>query len=364
MPLFGQKNIEVSEYTNTSVITRRAELLQVNNHNPLTFNGWRLSIAMARTLCNQHIGIPELYFDIMQSIFSLQFLINGANNNIRLNSNRLNRLRDFSRTNKVGEVAQAMTWLYLVEESNFPFVNDFELFCTNNGIVIPPNSSTPDFIAQDTNKTTNICIAESKGKLINSPATIKSKLKKGLNQCDVGEILVNTTGTHTVVKKLCFCSEFSREIDATNSQLHFVDPDKPVNNIDYSDYIFRAHYSNWFYLIGDFNNADKLLKGNNIEFNEKVFTKKEIQGEVYWVTNFVDKVFSSFRNINSNIRPLILISDYLLSNKINIGISEKVVNSLKNKDIEKFDYIAPKSDKDIFFKDGTILTGMDNDYGE
>ena len=358
MPYFGQKNIDVTEYSNASVTTRRARLLEINNHTPLTFKSWQLSIAMARTLCNKHIGAPELYIDTIQAFFSLPFLINSVNNNLRLNSNRLNRLRDFSRTNKIGELAQAITWIYLEEESNFPYIVDFELFCNNNGIIIPQNSSTPDFIAQDKALTNNICIAESKGKLINSTSMLKSKLKDGLNQCDIGELLVNTVGTFNVVKKLCFCSEFSSEIDSINSKLHFVDPDKPNIEINYNDYIFRAHYANWFYFIGEFTNADKLLKGELIEFNEKVFTKKEINGEVYWVTNLFEKILQTIDNIESRTYTQILFLNYFLDEKVNIGIADKVVKSLNSKNTTPFDFTSPKSDMNLFFRDGTIITGI------
>ena len=174
----GTKTIEVKEYQNNSITTKYAHLLTAKNHNDINVNGWKLSMAMARALCSNQLDRREYYFDIIQSILNLAFLINRQSRNLRLNSNRIHRLRDFSRTNKIGELGQGMTWLYLEEESDYPFVADFDYFCELNGIHIPPNSSTPDFVSQDNNQTTKVCLAEAKGKELNSKTTLKNFLKK------------------------------------------------------------------------------------------------------------------------------------------------------------------------------------------
>lgn len=361
MPFFRQKCIDIIEYQNVSVTTRRAELIEINNHTPLAFSSWELSVAMARTLCNEHIGIPELYFDSVQALFSLPYLINRTNNNLRFNSNRINRLRDFSRTNKIGEVAQALTWIYLEEKSNFPYVIDFELFCSKYGITIPANSATPDFIAQSVNTTTNICIAESKGKLINSGTTIKTKLKRGLNQCDEGEIIVNSEGKYTVTKKLCFCSEFSQDTEIENSKFHFVDPETPSKNTSIDDFIFRAHYANWFYLLGEFENAEKLSKGEAIDFNTRYFTKEKINGDFYWTISLFDMISSSSNVFDLKeskyYRPFIIF-DHFYEREVRIGIADNVLQALKTKDVTSIDLKNSKSDNELLFRDGTILTGI------
>jgi hypothetical protein len=358
MPFFRQKSIDIIEYQNASVTTRRAGLIEINNHTPLAFSSWELSVAMARTLCDKHINIPELYFDSVQALFSLPFLISRTSNNLRFNSNRIIRLRDFSLTNKIGEVAQALTWIYLEEKSSFPFVVDFELFCSKYGITIPANSSTPDFIAQGVNKTTNICIAESKGKLINSRTTIKTKLNSGLNQCDIGELIVNSSGTYSVIKKLCFCSEFSRDIDIENSKFHFVDPEKPNKNKNIDDFIFRAHYANWFYLLGEFVDAEKLSKGESIDFNDSYFTKEEINGDIYWTTNLFEKILRTFEVIELKYYPLFIIFVYFNNREVKIGIADNVLQALKTKEVTSIELKVSKSDNELFFRDGTILTGI------
>jgi hypothetical protein len=358
MPFFSQKSIEIIEYQNSSVTTKRDGLIEINNHTPLTFSSWELSVAMARTLFNEHISIPELYFDSVQALFNLPFLISRTNNNLRFNSNRIKRLRDFSRTNKIGEVAQALTWIYLEEKSSFPYVVDFELFCSKHRITIPANSSTPDFIAQGVNNTTNICIAESKGKLINSRTTIKTKLNSGLNQCDIGEIIVNSNGIYSVIKKLCFCSEFSRDTDIANSKFHFVDPEKPNKNTNIDDFIFRAHYANWFYLLGEFVDAEKLSKGEAIDFNDRHFTKEEIYGDIYWTTNLFDMILRTFDVIEPKYYYPLIIFDYFNDKKVKIGIADNVLQALKTKEVTSIDLKVSKSDNVLIFRDGTILTGI------
>jgi len=353
----GNKTIEVKEYQNNSVTTKYAHLLSINNHNDINVNGWKLSIAIARALCSNQLNRREFYFDIIQSILNLSFLIHGQSNDLRLNSTRIHRLRDFSRTNKIGELGQGITWLYLEEESDYPFVADFNYFCEINGIHVPPNSSTPDFVSQDTNHSTKICLAESKGKELNSKTTIKKSLKKGLKQCDYGEILIKKKQPFKVAKKLVFCSEFSNENDPSNSNLHFTDPNKEIIEFSENELIYKLHYASWFYLIGDFSNVERLIKGRAINFDEKRFEKIELNKTSFWTIPFLNRFI--LENYISQL-PIEIYPRFIINGiNLKLGISVRVVDYLRSKKARKNELIESISESNYeIFRDGTLIYNL------
>lgn len=352
MYIFSRKEIQIKEYDKKTVLTKHSGLLEINEYSPLTIKGVQLSMAIARTTCNEYINYPELYFDAIQSLLGLQFLINKKNNNLKLNEGRVKRLRDFSRTSKIGELAQAITWLYLEEKSNFPFSIDFELFCKNNSVKIPAKSKTPDFIAQDTTRSTNICIVESKGKLANSTRSLKTKLKDGLDQCEVGETLINANGVYKVVKKLSFCTELFLDNNVGDTTLHFVDPERSIEKSEFNSYIFRAHYASWFYIAGQFKNADQLIKGEHIEFAKTEFEEREINGEVYWIKSLNNIIFNVLSENHFAKYYFCSIPFY----KLEIGIANRIVEALQSQNITEFDFSRRESSEEtIFFRDGTII---------
>lgn len=362
MMYYGQKNVEVLEYQRTTVTTKQASLIKINSHSNLNIKGWSLALALARTICTKHLDSIELYYDTIQSFFSLPLIIDLHSSNLRLKSNRLKRLRDFSRTNKIGELGQAIMWLYFVENSSYPYITDFAFFCEKNGINILRNSSTPDFVAQDLKKTTNICLVEAKGKELKSQSSLKSKLKIGLNQCKIGQQIIQTQSQYKVIKNICFCSVFSTESETTNTKLHFVDPAELSNQNTVNDFIYRAHYASWFYLIGDFSNAENLTNGKSITFDTKLYTEKLINGELFWTVNLFERIIDTLVRIESPILYHILLPHYMGDRKVKIGIADKVVKTLVSDTITEFELFTTNSESiDIIFRDGTIITDIDED---
>lgn len=363
----GHKELITQEYSRNSVVTRGMHLIPINGQSILSFSGWKMAIALARTLCSNHLDIKEFYYDFISSIFSLSLIVHRPMNNFRLRSNRLNRLRDFSRTNKIGELGQAAVWLYLME-NGYPYINDFDFFCNQNGIVVPANSSTPDFVAQNSATSINLCLAESKAKETVSTTRLKSNLKDGLNQCDSGESLINGNGnTHfNIVKKLAFCTEFSDENNQTNSQLNFSDPENINDILDTNDLPLRIHYASWFYIIGDFDNVMNLINRKPIEFNEKRFQKRNINGVDFWTIKIFDILIDTYERHFMELFKWFYHPYIFKCEDVKLGISDNVIKYLKNTDyameIEK--YKSESKNNYEIFVDGTIIVDIPKYEGE
>lgn len=356
------KNIIIQEYSRKSDETN-GTLVPINRQSKLSFSGSKMAIALARTLCSNHLDQKEYYFDVIISMFSLSLIIHKPMNNFRLKSSRVNRLRDFSRTNKIGELGQATVWLYLME-NGYPYINDFDFFCKQNGIDIPANSSTPDFVAQKEDKSVNLCLAESKGKLTNSTTRTKTNLKIGISQCNCGEALINSKA-HTpfqIVKKIAFSAEFSNENDNKDSQLSFADPENFNDNLNKDDLPLRIHFASWFYIIADFENAESLIKGNPIKFNEDRFQKSNVNGIDFWTINIFDILIEIIH------KQFIKDFEYFLPlfifryRNIKLGISHNVIKYLKNSNnAENLETLNSVSENNYeIFVDGTIIVGIPN----
>jgi hypothetical protein len=326
--------------------------VQGHYHIPLAFSRWKLSIALARTLCSNHLDHFEYYLDVLQSYFGQYSIIDGNTANIRLKSSRLIRLRDFSRKNKIGELGQAISWIYIME-NGYPFINDFRFFCNQANIIIPNRISTPDFIAQSTNLTTDLCIFESKGKELATYASIKSKLKDGLRQCNNGAKLINNNNGYHVTKQISFCAEFSTDKNSFDSSLNFCDPSSENNYQKIDDLPVRIHYASWFYIIGDFQNVENLITNKPIRLNETDYQIREVNGINYWTISFFSKGYYILNILRRN--PLFFKS-FQRYVDIKIGISDNVVKFLSKNESSLPYNIKPESNENFeIFADGTLI---------
>lgn len=361
MLFVGNREIDVKEYTNLSVVGFNARLVDINNHNNLNINGFRLSIAMARTLCSQHLDNREYWIDIISSLLGVSNLIANNSPNIRIKESRISQLRDFSRTNKIGEISQGVVWLYL-QENGYPFINDFHFFCRQNGVTVPVAYSTPDFVCQDTQMRNNYCLCESKGKELISTTSIKDKLKYALEQCDSGESLLNTHRIN-VSKKIGFCTEWADDNNQRDSKLHFVDPENDFLDKKEDLQTMRIHYASWFYMIGDFENVERLLKGEKIKMPLKDFRIETIEKNNYYILDRIP--YSIYKKLEKYIdRRMIFPFDFYGFSRLDssVGISQDVISFLSENesvDLKTFENVS----NEIFdlFTDGTIILKLRNE---
>lgn len=356
MLFIKNRRINVEEYSHHSVTTKYASLASIGTHPNFEFNAWRLAQGVAMTICSRHLTKPEYWLDHISSFLSLSNLIHSNHPQARINSSRISLLRDFSRTTRIGEVSQGLVYLYM-QNTGFPYVNDFHFFCDNNQITIPVKTSTPDFVCQDKSQSNQLCLVESKGKEKTSSGDIKSKLAKAISQCISGENIINTNGNYSVIKSLGFCSEWSDENSLDDSIFHFVDPENEVHQQDTNSAPMRFHYAAWFYMVGDFENAKRLVYREKIIFDENNFREIFVNDEKYWVLRRLPQLFKdNVSQRRSNSLPEINFLFIRLFGRR--GISNEIIQRLINQTYEKIaqiDFKNESTEMHEFFIDGTII---------
>lgn len=355
----GNRTLPVTEYTNVSITRKGAHAVAHNTVHPnFSFNGWELADAIARTICSQHLNNREYWADFISSLLGLNLIIHSNQPNARLSSSRINLLRDFSRTGRVGEIAQGLTYLYLRKQQGYSIINDFEFFCISNNINIPASTSTPDFVAQNSMLNTDVCLAESKGTETMSSTNIKGKLAKSMSQCSSGEAILNAEGTYNVIKKLGFCFELSDELDVVDSKLHFVDPENPPKQSSENYMPLRLHYASWFYMVGDFKNVDRLLNDEPIKWNPNYYHTENINGEEYWFLYRLPK--SVFELLGDAF--FVKMYEFYFFRFWSVGISFKVIQMLQDKSysqLKEFKFQNESMKRYEIFSDGTALLKID-----
>ncbi len=316
---------------------------------------FKIAYAIARTLCSHHLNYKELYFDIMSSFFSIMNLFNYNGDYLQLKQSRLNRLRDFSRTSRIGELAQAVSYLFIQERLGFPYIIDFHLYCEkykckSEKLISNKRSKSPDFVILNSDLQ-NIGLYESKG-ISQGNTNIKSLLKKALEE--QLEIILKPKTSQLIP----VCTQFGNENSKYDSSInyHF----KKIGNSNSFDKkeLFRQHYASWFYLVGDFNRASKLLDNQAIDSFDNQNSNDSIsyqEGEddknnvIYWVEKplFYEIRLDSYY-FGINFKP---------SEKIDfkIGIDKKVVSNLVYGSYDlNIDY-PPSNERYLYFSDGIVI---------
>jgi hypothetical protein len=322
-------------------------------------NQLRIAYATARTLCSYHLDKKELYFDIIASLLShLNFVTKNTNSYLQIYESRYKRLRDFSKTTRIGELAQGVNALFVQDRLNYPYVIDFHYF--HEKVYGTPYGvgSTPDFVVLN-NDLRKVGLFESKGEgAVTSTITgINGKLNDALTQL---EVITNPCAEELIP----ICARFEQNNDdEKNSSIHYsiitrtcVQPTPPLR-------ILRMHYASWFYLIGDFTRATQLLeeKGfDNLENDTRYIAGIDDQEkEVYWVRQFLPLNLEDEKGQTTfgiSLRNLFYRSNF------RIGIYKSVINILLNDNLNDGNLlengiIYPKDNNEEYqrFSDGTLI---------
>ena len=142
-----------------------------------------LSYSTARTLCAFHLTNRELYFDVIASLLSHLNFIDPTQTNFLLSESRYKRLRDFSKSTRIGEMAQGINALFVGQRLDFPYIIDFDLAMERTSTIlnIQTTGKTPDFVVVNRDLV-NIGLFESKGTMSGSAGGGSGYLSKAMEQ--------------------------------------------------------------------------------------------------------------------------------------------------------------------------------------
>lgn len=355
--LIGKRSINFQEYTCVSARTMHKRLVQKSRKGStqLQFSAIRVSVALARTILSINPRKIDLAFQSMSSIISLKTVI-GNTSKLTLVDNIEMRLRDFSLTTRVGELAQAISYMFAQDILRMPIVVDFEGYLHCQGYPIKVNKdSSPDFVLCDSLKSTQINLLESKGSMKNQVSKgLKTTLREALEQCDSGGRILSGSPIGSAVKNSYGTVVlFPEESETTwEACVHFADPEiKNDTKIKDPLALIKYHYSTWFMLIGLTDEAIGLAGGGNLEMDlpqEEIIVNEKrylIIGESHVLfPNLFNENF--FIEIGEDIRKY--------------GIAREIFHLLTTGDIEAFDeeqlISTPISNGGMeVFSDGTII---------
>lgn len=302
------------------------------NENDFALDIVDLSYFTARTLCSYHLTKRELYFDVIASMLSHLNFIDSNENNFLLSESRYNRLRDFSKNTRIGEMAQGINTLFVAKRLDFPYIIDFDLAkqLTSTTLNIQTNGKEPDFVFMNRNMN-KLGLFESKGTMKGTASGKSGFLSDAMEQIGA-------------VKQPCFdyslpvCTKFENNNDFNNQPI----PENRKSSINYAlitnactedkdiTRLLKLHYASWFYLVGDFDRVSSILENGTIaslegDQNYELDTETDSQNPIYWVKrNF-------FNIISSDEYKFILSVDTLFKwpeNNFKIGIYKKVIDNL------------------------------------
>lgn len=320
----GIREINIKEYTCSSVQTKRVPIA-IDTYSTVAdkmkFSVIRLSIAMARTILSRNPLNRNLIFEALSSFYNMQSIVDENDNNIRLDNNIHTTFRDFSFTTRIGELAQALNYIFAQDILGYSEVVDFEGFLLNNGFVYTGKS--PDFILSNT-CSSSISFIESKGTCSqNTDYNLKGTLNKALDQCHIAKAYFSALPSFTVKNTYASVVWFSRVSDTLDTNIHFTDPE--YNDITMGNggiSLMRYHYSSWFALLGYSEQVEELLKNLNITLKEpnKVVL---IMGDEFYILNMKNRFISNYFLGETFVNN---VSKY---KKIEFCISKRVWNILK-----------------------------------
>lgn len=350
MFLHRRKELQVVEYDCTSVRTGR-RMKKVGANQKLSVSPIRLSVALARTILSTNPSNTELFLQILSSFFEIQSLIETHNKKLCLTKNTRSKYRDFSLTGRVGELAQAINFLFAQDILKYPLVVDYEGYLINSLNITPVHGSTPDFILSNL-KSKNMTLFESKGshpKGYNDK--LKTTLKKGLDQCELAKQFLVNNKIFNVQNTYASGVWFATPNSNWDSHISYSDPTWEQEKIDF-DYksIFRYHYASWFSMIGLFSYSLDLISNRPIDVNVEELQTYNYNGEkfVLFNPNYSELIIDFLYPFIYYIDPFGLIK---------FGLSERVLKKLVSVDEEELDIrFESVSEENIeLFSDGTII---------
>lgn len=320
------KQIPLTEYSSSSITTKYKTPISINNHTDINISPLRLVIATAKCCFTRTSSWVDESFEAISTFLRLNRMVaNTTNNSFLLKEQYIKNLRDFSRTSRVGELAQGINFLLAQEVLKIPTPVDFFGYCKQIHNV-EPTDKTPDFIG--CTDSSHYDLIESKGSLSNSNPDIKGRLRDALEQCDAGEKFLNGIGLPNAQRKFGALAIFD-----------FLDPNKPNNNsslyfCDPADHHISKEFEALplltFYYKRLFEGFLVKSEFGSISSNKLIFD--DLERISHNGINFV--IF------NSNVENILFKDNFVgiddLPEYIRFGISENILKSIESGDLKRY----------------------------
>ncbi len=364
----NKKSIKIQEVKKSSVQISKQHMRYLGSSKTLEFSSYRLYVATARSILSRDLSNLDLLYEVVSCYFRFKPIINKSHDNLRLNEKNITNLRDFSKSTRVGEIAQGVTYLFSQDILKQPIIVDFDGFIKNKKPKATYKGQTPDYIIQK-DPNFEVSLIESKGHFVTSTnKSTKEKLKNALKQCTNGETIITSILSSYSVKNTygtclkLFNEKVPKDIE---SLLEYVDPEEKINNKEFNLELVQYHYASMFLLFGNLKIYKKLLNGELlIEQDLEEFKEERIIGFKF----FTMSIFPYFESI---IEPqfllLFLWGEYEFG--YHFGIREEIMKLLMGEEISLSNIklsLNEEHQKEYsnsqyeYFNDGTLIFDSKN----
>lgn len=190
---------------------------------------------------------------------TIPFILNEKSNYLSINNENKDILRDFSKTTRIGEIAQGINYYYFKKYMNVCSIYDYKLYAKKH--YKSTVGQSPDYVLVYNDGT--LGLMESKGTLQPNPSEF---IKNGKKQCIDGFACLCPYVSNAYVSVADFATSSNRM--KRNTSLYIVDPqyDSDWKGTDIDKHI-KNEYAKWFYLLGMENEYNILKGGRNLTNN-------------------------------------------------------------------------------------------------
>lgn len=342
--MISQK-IKVKEYKSTSITGKstRESPKSVdrasNVHSDLKVNFLKLSTAMVKANTTTGQSMLSQAYDIFLSALMLRGLLDCDKSEVCLKDGFREKYRDFSKSGRTGELAQAINYIFAQEKLGFKFVFDYDEFLKASSIPNKKLGGTPDYVLYG-KKNSNLAVLESKGSSTKEELTmpqLRVKFQGAMdNQCTPGVFHLQNIGNQKVSNSYASVVEFAESSEIRESVIHFADPE--YDEFEYEIYsgAIRNYYVRWLHFIHE-ESLDYAL-------------------DIKEVIDALDCDIVNHEGVEFHIQRSSY-SDRYLKVPVRYGISAKVIKLLYQEDYEalySLDFSAKSLNGVEIFPDGTI----------
>ena len=236
----------------------------------LEVSRFRLAVAIAKSIFSRGTD-RTIIQNIARSWFiQLEVLLKEKDNGIYIDKDTVNRLRDFSKSCRDGELAQGISYIFAQDWLGAIAVEDFNTYCYHHKSFAPRcDGRTPDYVLINGNG--SITLLETKGTMEINP--IRDMIN-GMKQCENGnDYLIK----HNILPKDYYVSAITFE-DVNEAKekttISVVDPSTEDNRVlekspeGKAESVIRE-YSKFFYLAGD-SRLDEMLSSGDKNPNDNL----------------------------------------------------------------------------------------------
>lgn len=329
----GIKKIEVVEFTSSSIndksipgTKKKTNAVKKGNSGSLSVSPSRLASALAKTILTISPSNSALALQAVESFLHFQGLIDTTASDFRLVKNVRNKYRDFSASTRVGELAQALSFILAQDVLKYRFIQDYSGWCTAWGMKTNNNNQSPDFILCG-NPLNTFALLESKGSLPrNQTNSVKAELREALEQTKSGKSeLMNHFNRKIIDCSFAVLVRLSEIGDSWNSVVNYCDPEDVTNDNELPGMGLRYYYATWFNYLGYPVTSSQLHYDMPLKLPIPADVRKH-NGIKYYILNSSKAPFPT----NTHYLPNLPLEYLSINREWDFCISEQVWDELSN----------------------------------